>query len=158
MKYDDASWHYEGDYPADLPDENAATHIGMFVAWCIASDLMSDEAKEDFAEDMAAVKARQMTGRDYLITNCDEKFYSGDLSEQGNQFAKDYYDGEKSKFVKKYAEYMQDYCDIFNEKAEKAGFEYASVYHVENSWENYELVAKMLDGRFAQWKVMNYIQ
>ena len=33
MKYDDASWHYEGAYPADLPPEAGATHIGMFLAW-----------------------------------------------------------------------------------------------------------------------------
>ena len=28
-KYDDASWHYGGDFPDDLPEENGATHIGM---------------------------------------------------------------------------------------------------------------------------------
>jgi hypothetical protein len=34
MKYDDALWHYEGDYPKKLPNENAAIHIGMFITWC----------------------------------------------------------------------------------------------------------------------------
>ncbi|WP_262497415.1 DUF7832 domain-containing protein [Pedobacter caeni] len=28
-KYDDASWHYGGDFPKDLPQINGATHIGM---------------------------------------------------------------------------------------------------------------------------------
>jgi hypothetical protein len=37
-KYDDASWHYGGDYPEDLPNENVATHIGMFLQWCIEND------------------------------------------------------------------------------------------------------------------------
>jgi hypothetical protein len=31
--YDKAKWHYEGDYPKDLPTENAFTHTGMFLAW-----------------------------------------------------------------------------------------------------------------------------
>jgi hypothetical protein len=33
MKYDDASWHYGGDFPADLPREAGSTHIAMFLAW-----------------------------------------------------------------------------------------------------------------------------
>jgi hypothetical protein len=33
MKYDDASWHFGGEFPKDLPEEAAATHTGMFVAW-----------------------------------------------------------------------------------------------------------------------------
>src|SRR6266404_3538306 len=35
MKYDDASWHYGGDFPEDLPREAGATHTGMFVAWAL---------------------------------------------------------------------------------------------------------------------------
>ena len=31
MKYDDASWHYNGDFPTDLPVEAGATHIGLAV-------------------------------------------------------------------------------------------------------------------------------
>ncbi|MDP3798207.1 MAG: hypothetical protein Q8R06_13840 [Polaromonas sp.] len=34
MKYDDASWYFDGKgFPKDLPQKAAATHIGMFVAW-----------------------------------------------------------------------------------------------------------------------------
>ena len=51
MKYDDASWHFGGDYPEDLPDENGATHIGMFLAWCIAHNFFSEELEEDFEEE-----------------------------------------------------------------------------------------------------------
>jgi len=39
MKYDDASWHYGGDFPDDLPDEAGATHTGMFLAWALLSGL-----------------------------------------------------------------------------------------------------------------------
>ena len=31
MKYDDASWHYGGDFPADLPQAAGATHIVMVI-------------------------------------------------------------------------------------------------------------------------------
>ncbi len=39
MKYDDASWHFGGDYPSDLPQENACTHTGVFLAWALKTKL-----------------------------------------------------------------------------------------------------------------------
>jgi hypothetical protein len=72
-KYDDSSWHYGGDYPDDLPQENASTHIGMFLTWCIDNNLLSEEQLEDSEEDISAVKNRELTGAEFLINNCDEK-------------------------------------------------------------------------------------
>jgi hypothetical protein len=74
MKYDDASWHYGGDYPNDLPSEAAATHIGMFLAWAILRDLVGDLHIEESRESLERVRARQMTGREFLLKECDEKF------------------------------------------------------------------------------------
>jgi hypothetical protein len=51
-KYDDASWHYGGDYPKNLPNENTAFHIGMFITWYIENDLMSDEQIDDNEDDI----------------------------------------------------------------------------------------------------------
>ena len=51
-KYDDASWHYGGDFPDDLPEENGATHIGMFLNWCIDNDLISEFQIEESGEDV----------------------------------------------------------------------------------------------------------
>ena len=47
MKYDDASWHSEGDFPDDLPEEAGGTHIGMFFAWALLSGMGGDEDKDD---------------------------------------------------------------------------------------------------------------
>jgi hypothetical protein len=151
-KYDDASWHYGGDYPKDLPNENGATHIGMFIAWCINNDLVSDELKEDAKEEIDDVKSHKMTGGEFLIKVCDEKFTDYDLNEIGNEFASDYYE-EDTKFGKKYNSFLDDYSEIFDEKAEKSGFEYESFYHVENTFENYDLIKKRIDKRFGEWKV-----
>lgn len=30
-KYDDASWHYNGEFPADQPREHGGTHIALFL-------------------------------------------------------------------------------------------------------------------------------
>ena len=85
-KYDDASWHYGGDFPEDLPNENGAIHIGIFLAWCINNDLISDFQKEESPVDIAKVKNHEMTGAQFLMANCDGKFTDEDLTDEGNSF------------------------------------------------------------------------
>ncbi|CAA9195920.1 DUF7832 domain-containing protein [Flavobacterium collinsii] len=150
-KYDDASWHYGGDYPDGLPDENASTHIGMFLTWCIDHDLLSEEHLEGSEEEIDAVKNRELTGAEFLISNCDEKFTQYDLNDIGNAFAKAYYEDE-SNFAKKFGAYCDDYAKHFDKEAEKKGFEYESFYHVENTWENYNSLKPIIDSRFEQWE------
>ena len=58
MKYDDASWHYGGDFPADLADEAGATHTGMFVAWALLSGLGGELHTVECPEDMEALNSR----------------------------------------------------------------------------------------------------
>ena len=41
--YDKAKYHYEGDFPQELPMEQAFVHTGMFLSWIIDNNLFSDE-------------------------------------------------------------------------------------------------------------------
>jgi hypothetical protein len=134
MKYDDASWHYGGDYPKDLPSEAAATHIGMFLAWAILRDLVGDLHREDSQASLEKVRTRHMTGREFLLKECDEKFTDEDLSELGNEFALSYYEQT----------YLTDYCDTLVEGD--------TAYHVADTWENFARLAKVLDRRLAEWQ------
>lgn len=134
MKYDDASWHYGGDFPKGLPNENGATHIGMFLSWIIERDLVSDELREDAAAELARVKRRKMTGAQFLLAVCDEKLSSNDLSPEGNRFAKAY-------FMK---EYLEDYADLFEPKL-------SSLYELADTWKNYDRLRPILEQRFAKW-------
>jgi hypothetical protein len=93
MAYDRADWHYGGDYPEGLPTENGGTHIGMFLAWAIMNGLEGEFHRKESPASLAAVRARQMTGCQFLFKECDEKFWDEDLSAEGNEFAKYYYDG-----------------------------------------------------------------
>ncbi len=79
MKYDDAQWHYGGKYPSALPRENVETHIGMFLARAITRGLDGELLRNDFATALAAVRARRMSGRDFLIQVCDEKLTDDDI-------------------------------------------------------------------------------
>ena len=152
MKYDDASWHYGGDYPKELPPENAAIHIGMFLKWCICQNFYSESLMEDSEEEIKKVQVHSMTGAQFLM-HWDEKFVDDMLSETGNLFAKDYYAGE-SEFSKKYNDYGCDFCDVFNRESRRKGFEYESLYHVEDTADNYNLMSEKINERFQQWITM----
>lgn len=138
MAYDKMKWHYDGDYPENLPKENAGTHIGMFLAWCIENNLVGELHLEDSQEELQQVIARQITGRDFLIDMCDETFCDEDLNDKGCEFAEFYYAPDDSP-------YFDDYLSAF-EKTEK------TLYEVENSWENYDKLKPLIDKRFKEWK------
>ncbi len=150
-KYDDASWHYEGDYPEDLSQKNGATHIGMFLTWCIDNDLISEELLEDTDKETQQVRNRKMTGADFLIKCCDEKLLDEDLNERGNEFAKDYYDNDTA-FGGKYSSYIDDYAQTFDKQTEDDGFEYESIYHIKDTFENYNILKPIIDRRYNEWK------
>ena len=153
-KYDDASWHYGGDYPKELPAENGATHIGMFLSWCIQNDLTSKELADYAATEIQQLKDGKITGAAFLLRVCDEKLTSYELSDTGKSFADDYYEGETA-FSNRYNGYMDDYLDVFDQKAENLGFEYETVYHIEDTPENYNLIKDIISQRFKEWQQYN---
>jgi len=135
--YDRADWHYGGDYPSDLPPENGGTHIGMFLAWAIVRDLEGRLLRENSANALAAVKARRMTGREFFFSECDEKFWAECLNEAGAAFAAAYYEPEDG--------YLHDYEMVL-------GSDLPSLYHVADTWENFDKISRLLDKRYQQWK------
>lgn len=137
MAYDKADWHYGGDFPEGLPDENGGTHIGMFLAWAIMNGLEGELHHEESPEALAAVRSRQMTGREFLFQECDEKFWDVDLNAEANEFAKHYYDGSSP--------YFEDYETTLAEGL-------PTMYHVEDTWENYDKIAAVIDQRFNAWQ------
>lgn len=137
MAYDRADWHYGGDYPADLPPENGATHIGFFLAWIINHDMVGSFHIDESVDALRKLRLREISGREFLITECDEKLWEEDLNEEGNSFTKAYYD---------VGAYMDDYEEVL-------GDYYPTVYHVPDTWENYEKIAGRIDQRFKEWKL-----
>lgn len=150
-KYDDASWHYEGDYPQNLPDECAATHIGMYIAWCIDNNRMSEEIMEDYEEEIMAIKSRKITGAAFVIKAMDEKFTSDDLDEKMIGFTNDYYESDTAF---EYS-YFEDYCYVFDTLAKKKGVDYDTIYYIEDTWENYQLINEIITRRYLLWKKRN---
>ena len=145
-KYDDASWHYGNDFPKDLDQINASTHIGMYIKWSINNNLISSELKEYSKGGIDSVKNNTMTGSNFLNDYSDGKFLAEDLNDIGRKFTNDYYEGD-SDFSKKYGSYFEDYSDVFENEIDKG-----TIYHVEDSEQNYLLIKAKIDERFSEWK------
>jgi hypothetical protein len=139
MAYDRADWHYGGNFPEGLPSEAGGTHIGMFLAWAILRGLEGRVHRAESVESLQAVRDRRMTGRDFLMKECDEKLVKEDLSSEANAFAKAYYEQDGP------GGYLADYDDVL-------GGDLPTLYHVEDTWANFDRLAPVLDERFAEWK------
>jgi hypothetical protein len=145
MAIDRADWHYLNEYPTDLDVKNASTHIGMYLTWIIINQLEGEfhHEMEDSILAIEKIKKREMTGADFLIELCDEKFWEEDLNSEGLLFTKYYYANEEG-----YGLYLDDYQNAL-------AADVPSLYHVENSWENYDKISKIIDERYKDWKETN---
>jgi hypothetical protein len=143
LKYDDASWHYGGDFPDDLPVEAGATHIGMFVAWAVLNGLSGPIHTEEFPEAVAKLQKRELTPGAWFIEACDEKFTDEDLNDEGNAFAQAYYANDAG-LRSGTPNYLSDYETTF------ANLD--SLYHVPDTWSSFETLAPTISRRFLKWR------
>jgi hypothetical protein len=133
---DRADWHYGGDYPSGLPPENGGTHIGIYLAWIIHRQLGSKTLEKYGGATLQRVLRREATGRDLLFAELDEKFFPELLTKEGRAFTRDYYETN---------EYVNDYDRVLGEALE-------TLYHVDDTWENYDKMVPLLDERLEAWR------
>lgn len=133
--YDNAKEHFLGNFPASLPIEQAYVHIGMYLGWVIDTELYSD-----YFEDEASNQIFRFRRREISCTILSE-IWEGHLSHQlfnktGNMFTYYYYAGGLFKM---------DYDEILTRKL-------PTIYHVSDTWENYEKMKRRIDMRLHDWK------
>ncbi len=131
-KYDDASWHYGGNFSANLPIESSITHMAMYWAWVILSGLCNNNKLREKIE--YEFKAGSVSPRTCFTQANGEKLTNSNFSEEGKSFTKYYYE--------KY--YYADYANTVAGNIE--------IYEVPDSWENLSLLVPVLNLRFSEWK------
>jgi hypothetical protein len=135
--YDKAEYHYGGDYPEDLTGEQAFVHTGMYLGWIIDHDLYSEEFASECPDLIKQFKAGQITGA--RVYEWWDGCLSDDmLNEEGNAFSQFYFDFEQGQFLADYDELL-------------AG-DLPSLYHVEDSQENYDKLKARINQRYEAWK------
>ena len=107
MKYDDASWHYGGEFPEESPPEYGATHIALFMRWCFCKGWAGELHLEEESESVKKVIEGSLSATKYFLSFCDEKLTDEDFSEEGNKFAREYYGDDGL--------YLDDYANSFGE-------------------------------------------
>lgn len=143
MKYDDAGWHYGGDFPDDLPESAGGTHIAMLVVWCLLNGLAGNAHVLEYAEALEELRTRTLTPGAWFMTNCDGKFIDNDLNEEGNCFVQTYYAAEEGLQTDP-GSYIADYELTFPDVP--------TLYHVPDNWESFDMIAPVIAQRFAVWK------
>jgi hypothetical protein len=138
MKYDDATWHSGGDFPENLPAEAGATHTGMFLACALLAGLSGDLHIVELPDSLEMLRERIITPGAFFLASCDGKFTDEDLNAEGNAFTASYYDPQKGS-------YLADYEAVL-------GKDLPTLYHVADTWENFDRIAPVLDNRFVGWR------
>lgn len=103
--------------------------------WTLLSGLGGEIQSE---EDISSLRSRTTTPGAFFLDVCDGKFRDEDLNDKGNAFTQAYFDFEKGK-------YPVDY-----EAAIGGGL--PELYHVKNTWENFDKLHPVLQDRFLEWE------
>ena len=140
--YDKAKYHYEGDFPRDLPDDQAFVHTGLYLGWIIERDLYSDEFREQSAELIVRFKTREITGPE-VYESWDGCLLDSMLGPEGNAFSREYFDFDSGRFLADYEQLLVG--------------ELATLYHVANTWDNYDRLRVRLNERHDDWRRLNNI-
>jgi hypothetical protein len=136
--YDKAKWHYGAeDFPPDLPREQGFVHTGLFVGWLIERGLLGPDLLEESPDFAEWFRSRSKTGPQ-VFQLMDGVLTDDDLTEEGNAFAGAYFDFQTGV-------YLQDYEELLSGHL-------ATMYHVQDTWSNYDVLRDRIDERFAQWK------
>lgn len=136
MKYDDASWHYGGNFPEGQPEEYGGTHIALFLKWCFVKGWAGSLHTESEPEAVAAVIRGELSSTEFFFEYCDGKFTDEDLTDEGNEFAVQYYGDEGL--------YLDDYAEHFGEL----------MYVAPESVHDFEAYSEMLDARWRSKSLM----
>lgn len=134
--YDKAKWHYEADdFPTDKPEAHGYTHTGFYVTWLAEKGLMSEDYEKDVTK---SLKSKRKQGPNYLYQILGGALFDSMLSEEGNAFAKHYFDFDSGLYLHVYQELL--------------GKDLESLYDILPTWENYDVLKPVLDAHFETWK------
>ncbi|MDK8193803.1 hypothetical protein QP794_27355 [Paenibacillus sp. UMB7766-LJ446] len=137
--YDKAKWHYEGDFPKELDSTQAYVPTGMFITWLIKNDMIGKRSAINDASDIDLVKRNEMTGAQFYRKNWDGVLSSKELSEEADTFTCEYLDIHKDLYT------AVDFTNVL-----AAGL--PTIYHVQDSMENYHIIEPMITERYREWK------
>lgn len=139
MRYDADAWHLGDDFPENLEQGAAVTHVGIFLAWCLDNGLTHPDSFTEQDREQVTLRLRSPS---YLIhQRCHRELLDAHLNAEGNAFAHEYYSSTDED-----PHYIRDY-----ERAMRR-LRLETFYHAPDTWESYERVLPFLDKALASWR------
>jgi len=132
--YDNAKTHFLGNFPPNLPIEQAYVHIGIYLGWVIEKGLYSEYFEDEAYNQIFRFKRREISCT--ILSELWDGYLGYELfNHTGNLFTYYYYGGGL---------YHSDYQTILVKNL-------PSIYHVNDSWGNYEHIKSCIDLRWQDW-------
>lgn len=138
--YDKAKYHYNGDWPDGLDMRQAFVHTGLYLGWLVLRGMVR-ESEFDGPDGIAAREAflsRATTGPRLFEEWFDGVLVDTSLTPEGNRFSEDYFDFERGRYLTDYEALL---CGGLR-----------SLYEVQDTWANFDLLVQRIDERLAQWR------
>jgi hypothetical protein len=133
--YDNAKNHFLGNFPRALPIEQAYVHIGIYLGWIIDQELYSDYFEDEASNQIFRFKREEISCT--ILSEIWDGYLGHELfNQQGNMFTYYYYAG---------GIYRADYEELLVK-------DLPSIYHVDDTWENFEKMSLRITSRFKDWK------
>jgi hypothetical protein len=134
--YDKAKYHSQSVHEHGLPEEHAYNHTTFFMSWLIKNGLMSSWFEEEAKAELQQFRNGTLTVNK-LYEYWDGCFISDMLSNDGNAFARAYFDFENGK-------YLADYCKCLQKAL-------PSEFHVPYTEANEALIHNVISQRYQEW-------
>ena len=131
--FDRADWHYDSVRQQGLPDGQMYVPGGMLLGWLVEREFISDEMYELYGEEIDDFLNRRIGAAD-LYQSVDGKLNQEMLSPEGARFMHFYFSG---------GNYFTDYENVFNARQ-------GAQYGVQDTWQNYEMLSRVLEGRLRE--------
>jgi hypothetical protein len=134
--YDKAKYHYETVEGYGLAQEHAANHTVFFLRWLIENDLMNAWFVEESGDLLDRFRAGGASIHD-VYGSWDCCLIDDMLSDDGNKFARHYFDFDRGKYLEDYTKTLQG--DLESE------------FHIEFTEANYRRLKPTIDRRYEAW-------
>ena len=117
MTIDRIDWHEDAINEESLDYERierAGAHIGYYMEWAYKKGFAPNNPETHDVEEYQKVAKSQISGLQFLIENCDSKFWDVDLNEEGLKFTLYAYDT----YLSNLGEILghEPYAEKYNEK------------------------------------------
>ena len=140
MHYDHISFHAEEpDYPAHLPERNAAHHIGFYFAWAVSQNLHSPAVAR--LPQFRDLQIGLITGAEFVLEQLNGGIDDGCFNTIGNRFTQFYYADEEEG----YGAFLADYFAALDIQDQ------AQFYHTHDTPENQTKLNAIFQAAYETW-------